>query len=143
MGFQVPLQTVLLLFVQPVTGAQGICVQDPLTVGSPSGRVVSRIQAGEIAISGARVDLLRDRYPRGLLLETSTDEQGHFRFAKAVKPGKYVLKVTYPDLSTFYGGITVVKGESRTAHREMIIRLGADFTKPCGGSSAELTDKAP
>jgi hypothetical protein len=122
------------------TNGLGICAQDQLVVGSLDGKVVSRLTNGEVPIARASVLLLRDLYPRRVVAATTSDADGIFKFNKKIKPGKYILKVSYPQLATFYGPVKLMKSGSLA--QEIVVTIGADFTKPCGGSSAELRVKS-
>ena len=122
--------------------AQGVCVPETLSISVVTGRVVSQIRSGEIMLPQASVTLLEDRAQGRVIAETTADENGHFRF-EHIKKGNYVLKVSHPNLATHYGSIRVVRTKTiKTAPQpEIIVTLGADFGKPCGGSHAEIRSK--
>lgn len=122
--------------------AQGICVPDQLTVDAVSGKVVAHLTQGESPISNATVSLLKDKYKGHVIAETTTDENGVYAF-KDVESGRYVLKVTSPNLAAFYVRVRVARDKSKGTRikREIVILMGADFKKPCAGSFAELRER--
>ena len=123
--------------------AQGICVPDELTINAVSGKVMAHLVQGESPISDATVSLLKDQYKGRMIAETATDASGNYSF-KDIKPGKYVLKVTSPNLAAFYVRVRVVQKKSSkdlTPEREIVVLMGAAFNKPCAGSFAELREK--
>jgi len=103
--------------------------------------VVTQLERGETPLPEALVVLLEDRYQGRVVAQTTTGEDGTFSFKKKLKPGKYVLKVSHPNLATFYGPVELTKSRSGLPVQEIVVTIGADFTKPCGGSSAELRVK--
>jgi hypothetical protein len=135
------IHVVILAAVAVSAYAQGICVQSPLVVNSLNGKVVSKLTKGEAPIVRASIVLLEDRYQGRVLAQTTSDANGVFKFNKRIKLGKYILKVSYPELATFYGPVSLVKSGSALPSEELVIIIGADFTKPCGGSSAEVRTK--
>jgi hypothetical protein len=121
--------------------AQGMCIPEALVVTNVSGKVVSQLEKGETPLAQASVALLEDRYQGRVVAETTADEHGCFKFSKKVKPGKYVLKVSYPNLAAFYGRVRLTASKAQSSRQELVVTIGADFTKPCGGSFAELRIK--
>ena len=120
---------------------QGMCVAEALVVTNMSGKVVSLLEKGESPLTQATVTLLEDRYQGRVVTETTVGEGGYFQFSKKVKPGKYVLKVSHPNLATFYGRVRLTSARGQSSQQELVVTLGADFTKPCGGSFAALRIK--
>lgn len=121
--------------------AQGICVSEALVVTGVSGKVVSQLEKGETPLPQASVELLEDRYQGRMVAETIADSDGCFKFKKKIKAGKYILKVSHPNLAAFYGRVRVTSFKSQDVQKEIVVIIGADFTKPCGGSFAELRIK--
>ena len=121
--------------------AQGVCIPEALVVANVYGKVVSQLEKGETPLGQASVELLEDRYRGRVVAKTTADENGCFKLSKRVKPGKYVLKVSYPNLAVFYGRVRLIASKAQSARQELFITMGADFTKPCGGSFAELRIK--
>src|SRR5882724_7228248 len=93
--------------------AQGVCVPEALVVTNVSGRVVSQLEKGETPLAQASVALLEDRYQGRVVAETTADEDGCFKFSKKIKPGKYVLKVSYPNLAAFYGRVRLTASKEQ------------------------------
>lgn len=133
--------TLILLSVAVSTNAQGICVHSRIVATALSGKVVTQLERGETPLPEALVVLLKDRYQGRVVAQATTGEDGTFSFKKKLKPGKYVLKVSHPNLATFYGPVELTKSGSGLPVQEIVVTIGADFTKPCGGSSAELRVK--
>jgi hypothetical protein len=122
---------------------QGMCIPDPLTTSVVSGKVVAHLEQGETPIPDASVELLVDQYNGGLIAKVTTEANGSFNFHD-IKPGKYMLKVSCPNLSPFYVRVRVIRRRSpkiATPQQEIIITMGADATKPCNGSRAEIRVK--
>jgi hypothetical protein len=123
--------------------AQGICVPETLDVTNVTGKVVSQLKQGEVPLSNASVMLLEDHYQGRMLTETITRENGLFSFSH-IKPGKYVLKVSFPNLPTFYGVVRVKKVKASKVtieQKELVVTIGTEVTKPCGGSKMEARAK--
>jgi hypothetical protein len=123
------------------TNGQGICVHPLIVVSAISGKVISQLDRGETPVTQASIVLLENRYRGRVLTQTTSDAAGEFKFNKKIRPGRYVLKVSYPNLASFYGPVKLMKFRSGLPTREIIVIMGADFTKPCGGTSAELRPK--
>ena len=127
---------VLLLFMVQAANAQGICVHEDLVTKALEGRVVSKSNSGEEPIAGASIQLLEARYQGRVIAEAMSDATGVFKFTKKVKPGKYDLKVTYPQFKTYFGPVRFIK--PGTESQEIVVTMGVDFTRPCGGTSAKV-----
>jgi hypothetical protein len=122
--------------------AQGICIRKGLTVSSISGRVVAQLKRGETSLYDITVKILEDRDKGRVIAQMVTGRDGVFSFQKKLKPGKYILEVSYePYLATYSGRVLVMSSKAVEARKEIVVTLGADFTKPCGGSYAELRER--
>lgn len=119
-------------------GAQGICVPETLVVTDFSGKIVSQLENGETPLPQASVALLEDSYQGRVIVETTTDKDGGFRFNQKLKPDKYILKVSYPNLAAFFGRVRLTASKAQSSQQELVVTIGAVFAKPCGGSFAEL-----
>ncbi|HUK89614.1 MAG TPA: hypothetical protein VLZ81_04375 [Blastocatellia bacterium] len=108
-----------------------------------SGRVISQLDRGEIPLAGASVYLLEDLYNGRVIAETSSGADGSYSF-NAVRSGRRLLKFAFHDLAPFYVRLRVLRKKSKSRQsgrgstREVVIVMGADFRKPCGGSFAQL-----
>jgi len=130
-------------WLESSVAAQNICVPEPLVVAIVMGRVVSQLEKGETPLSNASVALLEDQYQGRLVAEKIADENGFFSF-DGIKPGKYILKVSYPNLPPFYGLVRVIKAKAlkdSTTQQEIVVTIGAEITKPCHGSHAKIKVK--
>src|ERR1700732_1835772 len=88
--------------------AQGICVQEPLAVSHVGGRVVARLDKGETPLHDITVWIL-NRNGR-VVAKSVTREDGLFDFAHIIKPGKYVLQLSYKRLlATYTGALELVR----------------------------------
>ena len=123
--------------------AQGICIREALSVNIVSGRVISKLDNGETPLPRSTVFLRQDRYQGRVVAQTTSDSDGNFWFDKKIKQGKYIFEVTYPNLAAFNGRLNLIVSNTKRPQKEIIVTMGADFTKPCGGSSAELRIKKP
>jgi hypothetical protein len=122
--------------------AQGLCVHKELEVSLVSGRVIMQLEKGESPLPQASVALLDKGGAERVIAQTTVKADGGFGFTD-IKPGKYTLRVTHPGLAAYYGGIHVTPPAKTadTPQPEIVVTIGADFLKPCGGSSAELREK--
>lgn len=120
--------------------AQGICVADTLSVTAVAGKVVAKLNKGETPLDEAVVILKKGDNAGPVIAKQSINQDGSFSFNK-VRPGKYQLKVTATGLLDFYLDLQVRRSKAGTNQKEIIIIMGADFMKPCSGSSAELRVK--
>ncbi len=122
--------------------AQGICVPKGLEVSQVSGRVIMLMERGETPLPQAAVALLEPGGSERVITETTANKDGSFGLTD-IKPGQYVLRVTDTGLAAYYGRVHLTR-PAKTAEspqQEIVVTLGADFLKPCGGSSAELREK--
>ena len=138
---QITVPIVIMASLAVSARAQGICVHEQLIANSLNGRVVAQLTKGESPIGRASVVLLEDRYQGRVVAQATSDTDGVFKFNKKIRPGKYILKVTYPNLATYYGPVKLVKPEGGSPPQEIVVTIGADFNRPCGGSSAEVRVK--
>jgi|SRR5882724_1919877 len=123
-----------------VTG-MGICVQDDIIVSSVSGRVISHYNAGDRPVAGASVELLNSTNDKIVIVRTKSKPDGSFRFGKPIKPGEYILSVSYRERYRYYGGVQVEEVKPRTSQQEILITLGYDFLVACGGTSAAIISR--
>ncbi|HEX8491451.1 MAG TPA: carboxypeptidase-like regulatory domain-containing protein [Pyrinomonadaceae bacterium] len=122
--------------------AQGVCVREMLTVSSISGKVVSQFNSGEAPLYDIAVELLEDRRDKKrVIAKMTTGNDGVFNLRK-IKPGSYILRVSYKGvLAPYDDRIRVVSSKGKESKSEIVVTLGADFNKPCGGTYAELRKK--
>ena len=122
--------------------AQGICVREMLTVSSISGKVVGQLKSGEAPLYDITVELLEDRRDKKrVIAKVTTGNDGVFNLRK-IKPGSYILRVSYKDfLAPYDGRIRVVPSKGKESKSEIVVTLGADFIRPCGGTYVELRNK--
>jgi hypothetical protein len=118
-------------------GAQGICIPDPVTVTAVSGKVVAQLEKGETPLSLVSITLFKDQYEEHMVAETTVDANGSFSFSH-IKSGKYILTISVPNLQPFSVRVRVKPSKAKAAQKEIVVTIGADFTKPCAGSSTEL-----
>jgi hypothetical protein len=119
------------------TAGQGICVADLLTVRSVAGKVVAELNAGEKPLPEASVTLKKGET---IIAKQSVRMDGSFSFDH-MRPGKYLMIVSEPGLIDFYLELEVVRSKRKRDDKEIVVIMGADFTKECNGSSAELRIK--
>jgi hypothetical protein len=117
-------------------GAQGICVQEPLVVSRVAGRVVAQLDKGETPLHDITVKVLNSN--GRVVAKAVTRDDGLFDFARTIKPGKYVLDVSYKRLLATYTGALALVRARNVPRKEIVVTLGADFVHPCGGTHAEL-----
>ena len=97
-------------------GAQGICVQEPLVVSRVAGRVVAQLDKGETPLHDVTVKIL-NRSQR-VIAKAVTRDDGLFDFTRTIKPGRYVLDVSYTRLlATYTGDQRSARGTKRAAQR--------------------------
>ncbi len=117
--------------------AQGICVPDTLSVTAVAGKVVSQTRGAEEPLRKAVVTLSRGWAEGPVVAKRAVDEDGGFGFGN-LRPGKYQLKVSVEHLKDFYLDLQVRRPHASKVRNEVIVIMGADFGRPCGGSTAEL-----
>ena len=120
----------------PSARAQGICVQETLVVSRVAGRVVAQLDKGETPLHDITVKVLNRN--RRVIAKAVTGDDGLFDFTRTIKPGKYVLDVSYKRLLAPYTGALELVRAQNVPRKEIIVTLGADFVHPCGGTHAEL-----
>jgi hypothetical protein len=118
------------------SSANAQCAPDTLAVTSVSGKVVAELNKGETPLDNAVVTLKRGGNFGPVVAQQEVNKDGGFGFR--VKPGKYQLKVSVPHLSDFYLDLRVRGPKADKVRKEIVVIMGADFTKECSGSSAEL-----
>jgi hypothetical protein len=118
------------------TFAQGICIPAPLKVTTLKGQVVTSLTKGEEPLPNASVELRQAIYQGRVIKKVKANENGEFSF-QDIKVGNYVLTVTYPQLARIDIPILLgrVKGKENL-DQMIVIVLGSNFTKPCGGGRA-------
>ncbi len=95
-------------------------------------------EKGEQVLGNATIELSLNKYNSKVLQTTVSDVQGNFTFSNAA-PGKYKLTISYPALKRFVQPIKLIKPVQKKAQKILLlVALGADFTKPCGGGYARL-----
>ena len=120
--------------------SQGICIPNPLTTTRISGRVVAELNRGETPIINSSVEVLEDRNRGRLISKVTANEKGEFNFDQ-LKPGKYILKISSPNLASFFIRVRLIQVKTikaRLLPNEIIIYMGADGNHPCNGSRAEI-----
>ncbi len=133
------LAVTILLQVLLCAGArgQGICVHGGLVVSRVAGRVVAQLDKGETPLHDITVKIL-NRKGR-VIARSVTRDDGLFNFDDTLKPGKYVLDVSYKrSLATYTGSLEVTRSKPNVPRKNIVVTLGADFVHPCGGTHAEL-----
>jgi hypothetical protein len=117
--------------------AQGICIHDSLRVSRVAGRVVAQLDKGETPLHDITVKVL-SRNGR-VIARAVTGEDGLFDLTRKIKPGEYVLDVSYKRLlATYKGKLIVERIKPNAPAKEIVVTLGADFVRPCGGTHVEL-----
>ena len=122
------------------SNSQGICLPEPLVVTGVYGRVVAQLEKGETPLSRASLSLFKDQYEESLVAETIADDNGRFNF-QHIKSGKYVLSITVPNLPPFSVRLRVRASKAGTSKEELVVSMGAQADKPCGGTLAEVRRK--
>jgi len=130
----------LMINARTLVNAQGICVPDTMSVVAVSGRVVAELDKGETPLSQASVTLMKGPNNGPVIATHAIDAEGRFNFDH-LKPGKYRLKVSTPHLLDFYLDLILKPSRTVKDEKEIVVKIGADLIKPCGGSSAELRVK--
>lgn len=131
---------ILMISARTLANAQGICVPDTMSVIAVSGKVVADLDKGETALTQASVTLMKGPENGPVIATHAVDAKGRFNFDH-LKPGKYRLKVSTPHLLDFYLDLILKPSRAVKNEKEVVIKIGADLIKPCGGSSAELRVK--
>ena len=118
--------------------AQGICDVKSFRLNKLKGEVVSAGSRGFEPIAQAKVELWRlggEDEDDTLLATTFSDEKGSFEISDT-KEGRYRLEVSKWESGfvRYFAEVTVVKKVKESDRgRQLIVRLGVEALKPCGG----------
>jgi len=137
--FVIPL-LLLLLATAPVVSADDKCKLKALKVkGSVVGKALMQNQGERQPLSGVDVAILSEK-DRKLVASAGSDETGGF-IVRDMEPGKYWLKTTHPVAAGIEVELEVsAAGDSKqVADRMIVLVLGADESKPCGGARVETS----
>lgn len=116
---------------------QGVCVLDPIATDVLGGYVLFHYQ-GQYRVLSKGTVTLRDAGnidQRVMAVEIGADGAFHL---KGLKPGKYVLEARSPSLISVAVDYRVSLGKKSKSPSGLLILLGADATKPCGGGSVTV-----
>jgi hypothetical protein len=117
--------------------AQGVCVLDPIVTETLRGKALFHYRGQYRVLSKGTVTV---RHPRPIEQQVMTWEigpDGDFHL-KGLKPGKYILEVRSSSLISLAVGYEVSLSKTAKSPSGLLILLGADFTKPCGGGSVTV-----
>lgn len=127
-------------FIELIQG-QGVCVLDPIVTDVTSGRVLFHYQGQYRVLSKGAVTLRKSRHIDQRVMVVEVGPDGSFQL-KGVKPGKYVLEARSPSLISVSVDYRVSFGKKATSPSGLLILLGGDATKPCGGGSITVATAA-
>ena len=125
------------------TWAQGMCVPPEFKVKTVQGKIIGTSSKGEEPIEGILVELRKKDDLGPITAKLTTGEDGHFKFTN-IRPGRYVVVATHPLFVSFIYRLIVNKHlKKEISKQEIVIDLGVDNYKACGGGFAELREKQP
>ncbi len=130
----------LLLTFATVVSADDKCKLKVLKVkGSVVGKALVQNQGERQPLSGVDIAILSEA-DRKLVASAGSDETGGF-MVRDLEPGKYWIKTTHPVAAGIEVALEVsAAGDSKQeADRMIVLVLGADESKPCGGARVETS----
>ena len=119
----------------------GQCVMDPIRIGRIEGRLLFGFQGKYRVLDKGEVQLLDPSDKRTVLASASVDHGGRFAIAKA-RPGKFSLAARSEGLIPAYVGLTMAGPRSMRSKQLILVILGADGARECGGASISVRSVA-
>jgi hypothetical protein len=123
--------------------AQGLCDVKDIRLYEVKGKVVSEGPNGVEPIAKAKVKLwlIGKEDDDKMVKDILSDSNGFFEISNLEK-GFYRLEISYdPGFVRFSTGLKILKKTKRSRKdKQLLIRLGVDTFKPCGGGEATLID---
>jgi hypothetical protein len=115
-----------------------MCIPTEITVSEVKGRVYYEYEGKRIILDDAVVQVVSKRDNR-VLAEMTTDSGGRYSI-RGIKPGRYWLRAKHPQVIGFSAALvrTSKPPNSSATATQIVFVLGADPSKPCGGSYVEL-----
>ncbi len=130
----------LLLALATVVSADDKCKLKALKVkGGVVGKTLTQNQGERQPLSGVDIAILSES-DRKLVASAGSDETGGF-MVRDLEPGKYWIKTTHPVAAGIEVELEVsAAGDGKgVADRMIVLVLGTDESKPCGGARVETT----
>jgi hypothetical protein len=140
LNFSVIPLLLLLLASAPFVSANDKCKLKALKVkGSVVGKAFKQNQGERQPLSGVDIAILSEN-DRKLVASAGSDETGGF-MVRDLEPGKYWIKTTHPVAAGIEVELEVsAAGDNKqVADRMIVLVLGTDESKPCGGARAETS----
>jgi hypothetical protein len=127
----------LVLFLSAASAlAQSQCKLKAVKVkGAVAGRVFLDRGGERQPLSGVAIDIL-DKRERKLVASASSGEDGSY-MVSSLEPGSYLIKTTHMIAATLEAEFELAASDKPGADRLIILILGADESKPCGGGRVE------
>lgn len=124
-----------------VARGQGMCVLDPIVTGVTSGHVLFHYQGQYRVLSKGTVTLRDSGHIGQQVMDVQIGPDGGFQL-KGLRSGKYVLEARSPSLMSVAVDYRVSLGKKSKSPSGLLILLGADASKPCGGGSVSVVPLA-
>ena len=133
----------LLLLVVPTFGrAQEICIPESATVRQVKGQVLFGFEGKSRPQEGVTIQLLRDKGTPKVLATATSDPEGRFVF-KGIKAGQYLLRTKHSQIIGLEVRLKVIPANKSANDVFVVLVLGADALKPCGGGHVEFASSLP
>jgi hypothetical protein len=138
--FSVFTLSLFLLAPAAVVSADDKCkLKDVKVKGGVVGKTLAQNQGERQPLSGVDIAILSEK-DRKLVASAGSDETGGF-MVRDLEPGKYWIKTTHPVAAGIEVALEVgAAGDGKkVADRMIVLVLGTDESKPCGGARVETT----
>ncbi|HVF27310.1 MAG TPA: hypothetical protein VM943_03645 [Pyrinomonadaceae bacterium] len=132
--------SLLLLAPAAVVSADDKCkLKDVKVKGGVVGKTLTQNQGERQPLSGVDIAILSEK-DRKLVASAGSDETGGF-MVRDLEPGKYWIKTTHLVAAGIEVEIEVSAAGDRKqmADRMIVLVLGTDESKPCGGARVETS----
>lgn len=126
--------------INNISVAQGVCVQDPISICQVEGALVFGFREKYTIVEKAEVSLIDPFNYENVIASADVEPNGRFKIMD-IEPGNYILLAQSEGLITASVDIKILpKNHSKKQDEEslILIILGADFREPCGGSSITI-----
>lgn len=116
--------------------AQGVCVLDPVRTDATEGFVLFQFQGQHRVLNKGSV-VLRDAHDEHQVASAGVESDGRFHL-KGIKTGRYVLNISSLAMISVSADLQHLGARSKGSPTGILILLGADANKPCGGGSITI-----
>lgn len=133
---------IFIFLINGISFGQGICDVKTFNVNKLIGKVIADGPKGEEPVEKAKIELRKVNKSNTLIRVVLTDVDGNFEVGK-IKPGEYSITVSKKEwrILDYLVVVNVSKKKSEVGIKGiLLIRLGFDLLKPCGGGGVKLLE---